>query len=208
MGFVTRAAPWCALVAAVAVLPGVAGAQDAAVDRAPVVVTDEPVPDTSIRRARAETVLQAPMALVARRMLEYERYPDFMPRFRACRLLSRRGDGAMVYVELDLPRALGTRWFLEALTVVRARDRVEVRGVAVDGNIGHVETLAVLERVPGDPGRTRFAFSIYGVPAFSLPGSVVNPELREAALAVAEALRDRVEQPVAASARVDAPPAP
>lgn len=185
------------VLAALLALSGAARAQQISAQRAPAVATpalsEHAVDGTLVRRMQSETVIRAPLDVVARQVLDYSRYPDFLRRVRTARVVRRDRAQTDVYFQLELPRAMGTIWFLHRMTVVRRdADRVEIQGAAQAGNVGRVETLVRLERVAGSPS-TRFTFALFGLPVVPALPETINGALRDAVRAAAILLAQRVE---------------
>lgn len=195
-----RAAPIALLAVALgASVP--ASAQSPGSRAAAPVLHEEPVDGTSIRRVAAETLIHAPFERVAARLLDYGRYPEFMPRFQSARVVRRNRAETDVYFRLELPRAMGVLWFLHRLTVVRRTpDSLEIVGFAQSGNAGRVETRCVLERAPGDRRATRMTFALFGVPVFPALPDAVTTTLRDAVRGASVLLQASVEREVQASA--------
>lgn len=166
----------------------------------PPVVTEHPVDGSSIRRAQAETLIVAPFSAVVARVLDYEHYPEFMVRFRTARVVRRNRGDTDVYFQLELPRAMGIVWFLHRLSVVaRSPDRVEIVGVAQQGNVGTVESRVVVERIPGPHDAARLTFTLYGSPIVPVLPSTVNDTLRHAVRWASALLQGDVERSASAA---------
>ncbi len=179
----------CVFAAALLASP-IASTQDAAVP----VLSEHPVEGTNVRRMQSDTVIRAPFDVVAQQVLDYARYPDFLRRVRTARVVRRDRAQTDVYFQLDLPRAMGTIWFLHRMTVVRVgADRMEIRGAAQAGNVGRVETRVTIERVVGTRS-TRFSFALFGLPVVPAMPDTVNGTLRDAVRAAAVLLQQRVER--------------
>lgn len=156
-------------------------------------LSEQHVEGTLVRRMQSQTVIRAPFESVSRHVFDYARYPDFLRRIRTARVVRRDRAQTDVYFQLELPRAMGTIWFLHRMTVVRRdANRVEIRGDAQAGNVGRVETLVQLERVEGTPA-TRFTFSLFGLPVVPALPETINGALRDAVRAAAILLAQRVE---------------
>ena len=154
-------------------------------------VEDSEVPDTPVRRAEATLVLPCAFPVVAARMRDFTRYPDFLRRIRGARVIHRNRAETDVYFQVELPRALGVYWFLQHMTVVASTpERLEINGVSTDGNVGHIETRVRVERMRGSAPATRLRFSLLGVPAFPALPSTVTAYLRDAVRGAALGLRD------------------
>jgi hypothetical protein len=173
-----------------ALAPGSGRAQP----RAPV-VTEQPVEGSSIRRIQAETLITAPFSAVVARVLDYEHYPEFMPRFRTARVVRRNRGATDVYFQLELPRAMGIVWFLHRMTVLsRTANRLEVVGVAQQGNVGSVESRVVVERLPSARDTVRLTFTLYGTPVVPVLPDTVNDTLRHAVCWASILLQGDVER--------------
>ncbi len=185
------------VLAVLLALSGAARAQQISAQRAPAVaapaLSEHAVDGTLVRRMQSETVIRAPLEVVARQVLDYTRYPAFLRRVRTARVVRRDRAQTDVYFQLELPRAMGTVWFLHRMTVVRRdADRVEIQGAAQAGNVGRVETLVRLDRVAGSPS-TRFTFTLFGLPVVPALPETINGALRDAVRAAAILLAQRVE---------------
>lgn len=183
--------------AAALLIATVAPAQDTS---APV-LSEHAVEGTNVRRMQSDTVIRAPFDVVAQQVLDYARYPDFLRRVRTARVVRRDRAQTDVYFQLELPRAMGTIWFLHRMTVVRVgTDRMEIRGAAQAGNVGRVETRVTLERVAGARA-TRFSFALFGLPVVPALPDTINGTLRDAVRAAAILLQQRVEREQAMNRR-------
>ncbi len=162
-----------------------------------VTVTELPVEGTLVRRGRSETVIRAPMDLVARAMTDYPRYSEFMPHVRESRVVRRNRGATDVYVQVPLGGSLGVIWCLLRIDAHRQPDRLELVGQTVDSNMDRFETRSVIERIPGPEARTRVVFEVLALPRLPFPSSVFTREMRDAARTVANNLRTRVERQLA-----------
>lgn len=180
--------------------------------RAPeaVTVTDEEVEGTLVRMGRSETVIDAPMELVVRAMMDFTRYNEFMPHVRESRVVRRNRAATDVYMQVPLGGSLGVIWALLRLDAQRGRDRFALDGRAVDSNMDRFETHTVIERVAGDAQRTRVVFRVLALPRLPFPSSVFTREMRDAARTVAQNLRARIarQQALATMALVPSESAP
>ena len=168
----------------------------------PVTVVMEEVPGLAVRRGRAETVIAAPFERVAREMLNFAAYAEFMPHLRESRVVRRNRALTDVYMQVPLGRSLGVVWSLVQVRATRTRDRLELVGAAVEGNMDRFDTHVVVERMPD--GATRFEFSLLALPRLPFPNAVFSRENRDAARTVAYNVRSRLAQ-VAVVASAAAP---
>lgn len=138
----------------------------------PLRVAQEPVAGSPVRRASVVVDLPAAFPRVAAHLLNFQEYPSFLRRFRSARVVRRNRAETDVYFEVELPRSLGTFWFLHRMTVQRSADHLVIQGVAREGNAGLVETLVDLRRT--GENACRFTFSLYAVPTLPAHPDSVN----------------------------------
>ncbi len=167
--------------------------------RASPTLSEHAVEGTSVRRMQAETVVEAPFETVRARILDYERYREFLVRVRESRVVRRNRADTDVYFQLELPRAMGTLWFVQRMNVVeRTPNRLEIVGLAQSGNVGRVETRVVVERVRGARPSTRLTFALFGLPVVPALPDTVNTALRDAVRWASVFLQTRVESEASA----------
>ena len=173
-----------------------AGSTDAgAVDAGPpptVVATSEEVAGLSVRRGRSETVIDAPLEVVARAVTDFARYDTFMPHVRDVRVVRRNRADTDIYLQVPLRGSLGVVWALVRVNTRRAPGRLELEGHAIDGNMERFESTTTLERVPGATPRTRMVFTLLALPRLPFPSSVFSREMVDASRTVANNLRARI----------------
>ena len=172
-----------------------AAASSAAVDgavRETVFATSEEVPGLSVRRGRSETVIDAPMEVVARAVTDFSTYETIMPHVREVRVVHRNHADTDLYMQVPLRGSLGAVWALVRVNVRRTPGRLELVGHAIDGNMERFESTTVLERLPGATPRTRMMFTLLALPRLPFPSSVFSREMVSAARTVANNLRARI----------------
>lgn len=177
-----------------------AGAAVAAVDAGPppaVVATSEAVPGLSVRRGRSDTIIDAPIEVVARAVTDFPSYDTFMPHVRDVRVVRRNRADTDVYMQVPLRGALGVIWALVRVNVRRTPGRLEMEGHAIDGNMERFESTTILERIPGPTPRTRMVFTLLALPRLPFPSGVFSREMVDAARTVANNLRARIARTLA-----------
>jgi len=188
--------------------PSTATAGDAAVTQGPaapaaaaapdVVTSSEEVPGLTVRRGRSETIIDAPIEVVARAITDFPTYDTFMPHVRDVRVVRRNRADTDVYMQVPLRGSLGVVWALVRVNVRRTPGRLELVGHAVDGNMERFESTTTLERIPGPTPRTRMSFTLLALPRLPFPSSVFSREMVDAARTVANNLRARIARAEAA----------
>jgi len=155
---------------------------------------------TNVKSGRATGLVDAPIAVVQRIVGDYAKYSEFLPNFRASRVLSQRGGQAVVYLEASVLHNTATLW-----TQMRMRPRPAV--VNADGTTtqiveatmlsGNVERMAARwELTSVDQGtRTLVAFQFLVEPELPLPASVMTGQNVAAARRTLGRLRARLTEP-------------
>ncbi|MDD9941504.1 MAG: SRPBCC family protein [Myxococcales bacterium] len=155
-------------------------------------VTSLEHPGTSVRWGRAEGVVQAPLSRVMSVVSDYGAYHEFLPHFRASRVLSQRGSKALVYMEAGVARDTLTIWAQLKIAPRQTDGRTRViEAHMMKGNLDHME--ATWEITPIDAHRTRVAFQILVDPKVPLPASLVSRENEKASKQTIGALRKRLK---------------
>ena len=162
-----------------------------------VIATSEEVPGLSVRRGRSDTVIDAPMEVVASAVTDFSTYGTFMPHVRDVRVVHRNHADTDVYMQVPLRGSLGAVWALVRVNVRRTPGRLELVGHAVDGNMERFESTTILERVPGPTPRTRMTFTLLALPRLPFPSTVFSREMVDAARTVATNLRARIARTLA-----------
>jgi len=186
------------LTSALLLLLGPAGvsAQDASVvaqslgDR----IDTHSVPSSGdVAFGRAVAVIEAPVDRVMEVVTDYARYESFLPHFRSSRVLARRGNNAMVYMQASVARDTIQLW--AQLRIFERRTQGQTRiieGRMTDGNMDAF--VARWEVTPIDEGRTLVVFRLLVDPSIPVPSSLVTDENVKNARRALRAVRERVEQ--------------
>ncbi len=157
-------------------------------------ITWESVPaeGVDVSWGRAVAVIDQPIEQVVRIVHAYDQYNQFMPNFRTSRVLSRRGDDALVYMEVGVARDTVTLWGQMRIMshVNQDRSRV-VDATMMRGNMNQFRARWILTPV-GDGQRTRVEFLILVDPDMPLPSSIFTEENVKAARKTVRALRERL----------------
>lgn len=163
-----------------------------------IAVTTVPHPKTSVEWGRAVGVVDAPAQEVLSIVHDYGSYAAFLPNFQASRVLSRRGDSALVYLEAKIIKKMVTIW---AEMKLRAHDDPGnthvVEGEMTKGNVSIMA--ARWEVTPIDAAHTKVAFQLIMDPGIPMPSSVVTYFGAKATKQTLQALQKRVGSPKTAS---------
>jgi ribosome-associated toxin RatA of RatAB toxin-antitoxin module len=157
-------------------------------------------PGTNVRAGRATGLIDAPAALVLRVVQDYARYAEFLPNFKASRVLSQRGAQALVYLEASVLHNTTTLW-----TQMRMRPRAPVTNAdgtttwRVEASMvsGNVEKMAALWELTALDGgaRTLVSFEFLVEPDLPFPASIMTDQNVAAARRTIGRLRARMREP-------------
>ncbi len=149
---------------------------------------------TNVEWGRAVGVVDAPFATVMNTVTDYGDYQAFLPHFRQSRVLSRRGENALVYLEVSLLRNTATLWGQLHIYARRTQGTTHIiEGRLLQGNVNHF--LARWEVTPlGDGHKTLVAFQLLVDPRLPLPSSFVTHHNVDAAKKTLIALRKRLQR--------------
>lgn len=199
------------LVAAAAILLG-AGApaharvvRPAAADRPPPYIpaagaddpprtSSVPIPGSSLVRGRSVVTVRASLARVREVILDFTRYPEFVPHYEACRLLGvTPAGGRDVYMRISAVHGVVKMWArIEVAKPVMEQGAETYRSRYVDGNIKDLQATWSVKRV--EDALTELAVEVFMAPKLPLPASVVNAENVEGARLAVLAFKGRAER--------------
>ena len=158
----------------------------------------EPAEGTDVTIGAATGLVQASADDVVAVLSDYANYVEFMPSFRASRVLGRRGNRANVYVEATILHDTMTLW---AQVVLRVSDGERPGQKIIEATMtrGNVDTFIVRWEVqPVDANNALATFKLLVDPDLPVPSSLVSSENERWARATLGRLRTRVSA-VAAS---------
>jgi ribosome-associated toxin RatA of RatAB toxin-antitoxin module len=160
-------------------------------------------PGTRIHEVAATSVVDAPLQTVARVIVDYRRYPEFMPYVGICRVEAQSGALAWVFQQLTFPFPISDRYY----TIKLAADDPAAAGVLFRVDWQLADDLPVLRKGEGEPvltnkgfwklealengRRTHVTYFIHTDPGGALPAWIVNLANNAAVPKVIEAVRQR-----------------
>ena len=163
-----------------------------------ITVTTMPYPNTSVEWGRAVGVIDAPADTILSIVHDYGQYATFLPNFHASRVLSRRGDSALVYLEAKIIKKMVTIWAEMKLRAVKSEGNTHVvEGKMTKGNVSIMA--ARWEVTPIDGTHTKVAFQLIMDPGIPMPSSMVTYFGAKATKQTLQALRARVASPAMAT---------
>ena len=151
-----------------------------------------PIDGSTRVRGRASIVVNAPLDKVRMVLVDFEKYPEFMPAFSGSKILSRMHGGWQLYQELTALHGTVRMWAHIKLPKPTVVDGVETyAGELVEGNVKAYEPRWQLRPV-GDKA-TQMTVELFLEPKFFMPESWLNQKNVEAARTAALAMKLRVE---------------
>jgi ribosome-associated toxin RatA of RatAB toxin-antitoxin module len=129
-------------------------------------------------------------------VVDYANYVHFMPNFTKSKVLAKRGNRAMVYMEVSVASGTFTLWGqLKLAETEPDGDSRIIEARLLEGNMDAFSASWRLTPVDGG-ARTEVEFKIYVDPDMPLPSSVFSRENERAAGNTVRALRSRVHEQV------------
>lgn len=167
-------------------------------------------PSATERYGHSDVLVHAPLAAVKKQVLDFGHYKDLVPdKFHNARIIGKDAGGTDVYLQVPIMRGLVVLW-----EVMRFHDLQPlapgwaiVEGFFVKGNLKTANTTWTMHAV--DESTTLLELDLLIVPLVPAPPSLVDEELRDAAMQAVDAIRDRAQGtpgPVVYTAPVATPP--
>ncbi|WP_438029306.1 type II toxin-antitoxin system RatA family toxin [Sorangium sp. So ce233] len=153
-----------------------------------------PIGSTGFARGRSTAVVKAPIERVRAAVLSFERYPEFMPHYKKCRVLGRTPSGGWdVYMEVSALNGAITMWARLEIQKPAPVDGVETYSSRfVSGNVQDLQATWQLEKI--DDQTTRLSLEVFLRPKLPLPKSLLNSENLDGSARAVAAIRARIEQ--------------
>lgn len=146
---------------------------------------------TSVRFGVANVVLDYPLEQVLTLLHDYAHFEDYLPHFQTSRVLSQRGNRALMYVEVTAARDTITLW---AQTRVSSRDENGTRVIEARMTQGNLDHFVVRWEIASvDATHTRVNFRLLADPQVPLPASIMTTENERFSRLVLNAIRLRLE---------------
>ncbi|KYF97428.1 hypothetical protein BE20_38675 [Sorangium cellulosum] len=153
-----------------------------------------PIGSTGFSRGRSTAVVKAPLERVRATVLSFERYPEFMPHYKKCRVLGRTPAGGWdIYMEVSALQGAVTMWArieFQKPALVDGGETYSSRFVA--GNVKDLQATWQLEKI--DARTTRVSLEVFLRPKLPLPKSLLNAENLDGSARAVAAVRARAEQ--------------
>ena len=145
-------------------------------------------PQQRVKWGRALGIVDAPLKDVIGLVQDYGGYYAFMPHFKLSKVLSQRGQSALVYMQASIANNTMNLWAQMKVGPKPSEGETRViEGKMVEGNMDAM--LARWEITPIDAHRTLVAFQILMDPKLPLPAGFISSENEIASRKTIRALR-------------------
>lgn len=158
--------------------------------------TSERVPEEAdLVRGRSTVRVDAPLAAVRAKVLDFNHYTEFMPFYRGARVLDRTAERTKVFMQVaalgGLVKMDAQMWFTNAGAVVDGWE--EHASTFESGNVVVFKAIWRLRKIDDD--HTWLSLEIFLLPKLPLPTELLNDENILGAQRGVNAMRARVEAP-------------
>jgi ribosome-associated toxin RatA of RatAB toxin-antitoxin module len=152
------------------------------------------IPDSDLVHGRSMVIVNAPIDQVRKAVLDYGSYADFMPHYRASRVLGRTPDsGREVYMQWAALHGAVKMWARFEMRKVPGDEGAETyESRFIEGNVRDAYALWRLEALPRE--QTKMSLELFLHPRIPLPSSLLNDENVGGALKGVSAMREKIEQ--------------
>ncbi|MFO0675703.1 MAG: hypothetical protein U0169_04170 [Polyangiaceae bacterium] len=143
---------------------------------------NEVPPGRSERYGRATVLVDAPIDVVEKRVLDFGKYKTFAPtRFRVSRVTDRTPLGTNVYMQLPILDGLVTLWAESRFSwaTPAGADERWIESTLLRGNLKSLHAVWTMWKV--DAARTELEIDLSLVPHVPVPADASDEELRDAA---------------------------
>lgn len=156
-----------------------------------------PVEGSSLWAARAMVLLRAPTTIVKEILTDVAAYKSFVPRTTASRKV---GDGRYV-IEMDLPWPVNKAWAYISMRTSTRDGIYVVQWKMLNGTLKRYDGVAWIQ--PWGPNQTLLTYQLLAIPNVAAPDGLMKTGLKDAAITMAESVRNQVAKLAARSARGD-----
>ena len=152
-----------------------------------------PIEGSDLVHGRSTVEVHAPAAKVRETVLDFGRYPDFMPHYAGARDLGRKKHGAReVYMQWAALHGAIKMWARFDL-IPRTEGDAEIwESSFIDGNVKDAYAFWRIE--PIDDTRTQLTLEVFLHPKLPLPTDLLNEENLDGAVKGVTAMRKRCEE--------------
>ena len=153
-----------------------------------------PIAGTDYVRGRSTVIVEAPIDVVRKHVLDYGSYAEFMPHYAASRVLGRTSDGGhQVYMKWVALHGAMKMWARFDMSPAQKKgDEETYRSKLVEGNVRAAK--AIWRIAPVGDKRTKLSLEVFLQPRMPMPSSLLNEENTSGATKGVIAMRKRIEE--------------
>jgi carbon monoxide dehydrogenase subunit G len=152
------------------------------------------VPGSSIKMARSEILIAAPLAKVREALLDFEKYKTLIPRFERSKVLKKDAAGTEVYLQIPVLKGAAKIWVQYKFAPVKTDGAwTVIDGKFVTGNIDDLRARWRLR--PVDATHTIVSFDLWLSPRIFAPNALINSEIADASGIAVRSVRTAMEKP-------------
>lgn len=154
-----------------------------------------PIGDGSdLARGRSTVIVGAPIHRVRESVLDFNRYAEFMPHYRKCRVLGRTSSGARdVYMEVEALFGAVVMWARIEMPKATMIDGVETYASKfIEGNVKDFAATWRLRAV--DEAHTELSLEVFLHPKIPMPDAMMNEENLDGSSQGVVAMKARAER--------------
>ena len=153
-----------------------------------------PISGTDLVRGRSMVLVDAPLDVVRKTVLDYGAYTDFMPHYAGSRVLGRTPSGGhQVYMKWVALHGAMTMWARFDMSSAQKKGNQETyRSKLVKGNVK--AAVAIWRMSPIGENRTKLSLEVFLQPRVPVPDSLLNDENVSGAMKGVKAMRNRCEE--------------
>lgn len=141
----------------------------------------------------ARTVVEAPQTVVRSVVTDFNRYEDFITRFKSAKIVGRSGDKTDVYLQVPIMKGAIKIWAVVRFDPPKANGGDEViSGKMIKGNVKRLDAVWRIKRL--DEQKTELTLELLIIPELPVPEGLRLSELRFAAFKAVSGTRDEAEK--------------
>ena len=145
------------------------------------------------RAGAARAVVEAPREVVRSVVTDYNRYTDFITRFRSAKIVGKSGDKTDVYLQVPIMNGTVKIWAVVRFDPPKqVGNDLVITSKMLKGNVKRLDANWRIKEL--DQHRSELALELTIVPDIPIPDSLVMPEVRYAAAKAVGGSRDEAER--------------
>lgn len=145
------------------------------------------------RAGAAKAVVEAPREVVRSVVTDYNRYTDFITRFRSAKIVGKSGDKTDVYLQVPIMNGTVKIWAVVRFDPPKqVGNDLVITSKMLKGNVKRLDANWRIKEL--DQHRSELALELTIVPDIPIPDSLVMPEVRYAAAKAVGGSRDEAER--------------